>query len=144
MKKLKILGLLIAAVLVLTGAGCQWFAEPEVTKEEIAPIVEEIKQKAALVIDDGTENPQSFELEIEEETTAFDLLKEACKEVGLELDYSESDFGVMINAIGDKKGGQEDKYWLYYVNGEMPAVAADKQEVKADDKVEFKFEESGF
>lgn len=144
MKKLKILGLLIVATFILTGAGCQWFAEPEVTKEETAPIVEEIKKKATLVIDDGTENPQSFELELEEGTTAFDLLKEATDQAGLELDYSESDFGMMINAIGDKKGGQDNKYWLFYVNGEMAPVAADKQEVKADNKVEFRFEESTF
>jgi len=46
--------------------------------------------------------------------------------------------------MGDKKGGQEDKYWLFYVNGEMAPVAADKQEVKVGDKVEFRFEASAF
>jgi len=147
MKKLKILGLLIVATFVLLGAGCQWFAKPEeevseVTTPQVAE--EKVEEKATLVIDDGTGSPQTFELEVKEGTTAFDLLKEATDQAGITLDYSESDFGVMIDAMGDKKGGQEDKYWLFYVNGEMAPVAADKQEVKVGDKVEFRFEASAF
>lgn len=137
MKKLKFLTLLVVTVLLFCGAGCQWFTKPEA---EVTAPVEEIEQKATLVIDDGTENPQSFEFEVEEGTTVFDLLKEACEKANLKLDYSEFDFGVMVNTIGEKTGGEEGKYWLYYVNGEMAPVAVDKQEVKANDKVEFKFE----
>lgn len=140
MKKLKILGLLIVAALVLCGAGCQWFAKPEAEKTSL--VEEKIEQKATVVLDDGTGKPQSFDLEVKEETTAFDLLKEAIEQAGLKLDYSESDFGVMINSIGDKVGGQDGKYWLYYVNGGMAPVSADKQKIKAGDKVEFKFEKS--
>ena len=141
MKKIKILILLTVAILVLCGAGCQWFGKTEKTNEANAPQTEQkIEQKATLVIDDGTGKPQSFELQIKQDTKAFDLFKEACDKAGLKLDYSESSMGVLINAIGDKVNGQEGKYWLFYVNGEMASVAADKQEVKAGDKIEFKFD----
>ena len=52
--------------------------------------------------------------------------------------------GILIEAIGEKENGKDGKYWLYYVNGEMPQVAADKQILKANEVVEFKFEKSPF
>ena len=33
---------------------------------------------------------------------------------------------------------------MYYVNGVLPMVAADKKEIKSGDIVEFKFEKSPF
>ena len=45
---------------------------------------------------------------------------------------------------GIEENGENGKYWLYYVNGEMPMVSADKKELRPGDKVEFKFEKSPF
>lgn len=144
MKRIKIFGLFIVAAFILLGAGCGWFAKPE-EKVSVPQVIEEkVEQKATLVIDDGTGNPRSFNLEAKEGATVFDLLKEAADQADLKLEYSESDFGVMVNAIGDKKGGQDKKYWLFYVNGKMAPVSADKQGVKPGDKIEFRFETSSF
>ncbi len=105
---------------------------------------EEIKQEVTLIINNGKEELQIFESEFSQGTTAFDLLKNKAEELGLILETKVYDFGILIEMIGDKKNGDEGKYWLYYINDEMPMVAADKQELNPGDKVEFKFEKSSF
>jgi len=72
--------------------------------------------------------------------TAFDLLKKGTEELNLTLKNKTYDIGIFIEAIGDKENGQDGKYWMYYVNAEMPIIAADKKELNARDKTEFKFE----
>src|SRR3989339_554390 len=47
-----------------------------------------------------------------------------------------------VNGIGDMKGGQDNRYWLYYINTQPGTVAVDKQVVKPGDTIEFKFEQS--
>ena len=76
--------------------------------------------------------------------TAFDLLEQGTNKLGLSLKTKKYDIGIFIEAIGDKENGQEEKYWLYYHNDQMADIAADKLEIKAGDKIEFKFESSPF
>jgi len=52
--------------------------------------------------------------------------------------------GVFVESIDGVKNGTEKKYWQYWVNSELPPVAADKKEVKKGDKVEWKFAPSPF
>jgi len=113
-------------------------------QEEAGVSQENIKQEVVLVVDDGEGSPKTFEAKFEAGMTAFDLLKEKTEESSMVLKTKSYDIGLMIEAIGDKKNGESGKYWLYYVNGEMPQVAADKKEIKVGDKVEFKFEKSPF
>ena len=105
---------------------------------------ENLKEKINLIIDSSEGDLKTFEVEFNEGMTAFDLLKQETEKLGLTLKAKSYDMGVFIEAIGNREGGEDGKYWLYYVNGEMPQVAADKQEIKAGDKVEFKFEKSPF
>ncbi|MDP2946979.1 MAG: DUF4430 domain-containing protein [Nanoarchaeota archaeon] len=105
---------------------------------------EKEEQKIGLVINWEHELAKTFNIEFKEGMTAFDLLKEKTEEIGLTLKFKTYDMGVFIEAIGDKKNGEDGKYWLYYVNGEMPQVASDKQLLRPGDKVEFKFEKSPF
>lgn len=88
--------------------------------------------EAILIIDDG----KPLKYEFDESITAFDLLKKA----GLALEVKNYDIGIFIEAIGNKKNGQDNKYWMYYINGKMPMIAADKYILKPGDKVEFRFE----
>ena len=137
-----IIGIIIILAVVV---GC-WLLFPrqiaEFPEEEVEREI--IKEKVFLVIDDGKESPQTFEAEFEEGMTAFDLLKNKAEELNLVLKTETYDAGIFIEAIGDKENGEDGRYWLYYVNGEMPMVAADKQEINPGDKIEFKFEESPF
>ena len=113
-------------------------------EEEAAITSDETIKAVSLFIDQGQGSPLVLNGEFKEGMTAFDLLNEKTGELNLNLETKTYDIGVMIEAIGDKKNGQDQKYWLYYVNGEMPEVAADKKLIKVGDKVEFKFETSPF
>lgn len=104
----------------------------------------EIKEEVSLTIDDGEGLLKIFKSEFKEGVTVFDLLKESAEESGLILKTKTYDVGVFVEAIGDKENGQDEKYWLYYVNEEMAMVAADKKEIKPGDEIKFKFEKSPF
>ncbi len=150
MTKAKIISLVLLLV-VLGLAG--WRLIDFSNELKIANLLEEepLEEKTAtstlVMIDNGVGAPRSFELQLEANstTTAFDLLQQTAGLAGLEVkSKSYEEMGVFIEAIGDKQNGDDNKYWLYYINGEMPIVAADKQLVMPGDKIEFKFEESTF
>ncbi len=103
----------------------------------------EAEKEVVLVIDNGIQ-PKTFTVEFREGMTAFSLLKNKVEELNLALKTKTYDIGILVENIGGVENGQDGKYWLYYVNGEMPMVASDKNGIKADDKVEFKFEKSTF
>jgi len=148
----KILIIIAIAVIIIAGGwvlffnqGDQSISEKETEISTQSQKEEVVKEKAFLIIDNGEEDLKNFEIEFYQGMTAFDLLKKGTEESDLTLkakDYP--DMGIFIEAIGDKENGEDEKYWMYYVNGEMPMVSADNQEIKAGDKVEFKFEKSSF
>lgn len=113
-------------------------------QEEIETPQESIGEEVVLIINYGQGIPLVFEAEFKEGMTAFDLLKNKTEELNIVLKTKTYDIGIFIEAIGDKENGEDQKYWMYYVNDEMPMVAADKQELNPDDKTEFKFEKSSF
>ena len=45
--------------------------------------------------------------------------------------------------MGDSndRNGQDDKYWQYWVNGEMPPVGAGRYQLSGKERVEWKFVE---
>lgn len=104
----------------------------------------QIKKEISLIIDYGEGSPLLAKSEFEEGMTAFSLLNEKAEELSLNIETETYDFGTLIKAIGEKENGEDGKYWLYYVNEEMPMVACDKKEISSGDKVEFKFEKSPF
>jgi hypothetical protein len=99
--------------------------------------VDEIKVVNLSIIDE--EEKIDFEVNFWEGMTVFDLLKKVSETNNVKLEFEESAMGVFITGFMNKTGGTENKYWLYYVNGEMPNVAVDKKTLKNHDKVEFKF-----
>jgi hypothetical protein len=114
------------------------------TQEEIKEI-KEIKGEVVLEINYGDGNNYVSPAEFVEGMSALSLLEDKITELKSKLvTTTNSSTGAFIKAIGDKENGKDDKYWLYYVNGEMPQVSADKKELSPGDKVEFKFEKSPF
>ena len=144
MKKIFLLLMVfIIPVLLLTGCVQKTKTKESVTYEPVAkPAEEKVTAKATLVIDDGTGHPQSFELTVSSEMTAYDLLKAAAKQAGLSLKTKKYDFGISIEGIGDMIAGKDGKYWMYYVDGKLAPVACDKQKISPGARVEFKFEKS--
>ncbi len=138
-----IIGIVIIIIIVGSLIFFNNYKQPVAIKE--AEILnQEIKKEVFLKINYGEKEPQIINADFYEGMTAYDLLKVKSEELGINLKTKNYDIGVMIESIGDKKNGQNGKYWLYYVNKEMPQIAADKKELKEGDQVEFKFEKSQF
>lgn len=110
--------------------------EAEISQQDV------VENEVFLVIDYGHGNSSTFNIDFVGGMTAFDLLNDRAEELGLET--KAYDIGIFIEAIGNKENGEDGRYWMYYVNEEMPMVSADNIELKPDDRVEFKFEESQF
>ncbi len=82
-----------------------------------------------------------YVVDLEEKKTAFDILKKLADENKFDLQFNNNySFGVFIESIVGIKNGDGGKYWQYYVNDKLGEVAADKKEVKAGDKVDWRFE----
>ena len=145
MKKLKFLSLALVLMLgatVFIGSGCLNETEDQEQKEESqAEEKVEEKQKVSVVINFGDEE-KNYDIDFEEGMTAYDVLKKAAEEDSLEIKTTEYDFGMSVDAIGEKVGGVDSMYWMYYIDGATAPVAVDKQEVTEGMKVEFKYEES--
>ena len=87
---------------------------------------------------------QNDELRItdyEEGETVWQIMQKALAEKGISLEYEEYDggLGVLITKIGNKKNGDEGKYWQYFVNGEYANMGASNYIVKNGDIIEWKF-----
>lgn len=141
MKKLKFLSLalfLMLGVVVLAGSGC---SNKEQNQQRSQSQEQEVKveKKVILVINDGEKN-QNFESDFEQGMTAYSLLEKVAKKENLELKTTKYDFGLSVDQVGSKKGGENKKYWMYYIDGVAAQAAVDKQEVKEGMKVEFKYE----
>jgi len=49
---------------------------------------------------------------------------------------------LFVDSIAGYEGGQDNHYWIYYVNDVSGYVGADKQKVNDGDKIDWKYEES--
>lgn len=86
----------------------------------------------------------SLDFEVTDGITAYQALNTITKQYGMELQTKEFDFGILVEGIGDLIGGQDDKYWSFYVNGEFALNSADNQLVNAGDVIEFIFQTNPF
>jgi len=147
MKKINIfIGIGIGLIIITAVWGILSDEIDQFVPEELVKISQEkAEKKVILIIDDGEELlSKAIETEFKEGMTAFDLLSNEAEKLNLTLKFKTYDIGVFIEAIGNKENGEDGKYWLYYINGEMSQLAADKQLLTHGDKVEFKFEKSPF
>lgn len=74
--------------------------------------------------------------------TVFSILEEFAQrnDVSLEYTYYESFDSMLINSINNDLNGGGDKYWQYYVNGDIPMVGCDNYDISNGDYVEWRFE----
>lgn len=70
--------------------------------------------------------------------TAYEALELLAKTKNLTLKTKQYDFGVFVEGIGGVENNK-DKSWIYFVNGKSADVAADKDNLKEGDKVEWKY-----
>jgi len=148
MKKINIIITIGIGIIIIVISSLIIFSdklEHPTSQKEVGIPQESVKKEIVLlVIDDSEGTPKTFEVEFNQGITAFNLLKNKTEELNLVLETKVYDIGIIVKVIGNKENGQDRKYWMYYVNGEMPLMSADKKEIRPGDKVEFKFEKSPF
>jgi len=101
-------------------------------------VEQEVPEKIELIIDYGNGNSSSHSLNTSGEETAFSILEKIAKEEKIALNTQQYDFGIFVKAIGEKESSAE-MAWIYFVNEESGQVAADQYQLKAGDKVEWKY-----
>lgn len=103
------------------------------------------KESVLYRINEGNGKIISSFLGISQNSNVFSILEVLSKKEGFKIETKEyKDMGVLVESIDGIKNGTDNKYWQYWVNGELPMVAADKQGVKGGDEVEWKFEITNF
>ena len=124
---------LVLAGATLIGTGVISFEKPESENELLS---------VKVLIDYGDGLSDSYDVEIAN-ATAFQALETASDEFGFDLDttYYEEYQSHLINKINGV-GSVDNKYWIFYVNGDMAPVGADQMYVKNGDIISFNLEES--
>ncbi len=97
------------------------------------------EQRVSLSIDFGNQDIKNYDLIIKAEDTAYSILKNTTEKEKINLETKQYDFGVFVKKIGTFESTAK-KSWIYYVNGESGQIAADKNFVKNNDKILWKFE----
>jgi len=103
--------------------------------------VEQIATKPTVTV--SVNNGISLLTESIAATTPFEALSIIAKNNTIVLTTKQYDFGVFVSGIGGVMTTSE-YGWIYYVNGVSGSVAADKQELKQNDSIEWKYEKSIF
>ena len=91
-----------------------------------------------LTIDSGNNSPLTFEYKFGGHKTVFDALKDTALANNISLETQNYEFGVFVKSINGLESTAK-KSWIYFVNGESGMVAADKNEIKNGDVVEWKY-----
>jgi len=103
------------------------------------------EKRVLYLIDKGNGDIDSFNIVPSENSTVFSLLEKLSAKENFKIEFTVyQEMGVLIKSIDGVKNGTDNKYWQYWVNGELPMVAADKKEVKTGDKIEWKFATTQF
>ncbi|HZK22588.1 MAG TPA: DUF4430 domain-containing protein [Atopostipes sp.] len=149
-RKLSKLFLLLSAGVVL-GACATETEEAPVEEEETTESTEATEDEAATETETNSEEVTvTFDIVIDGENVA-DLSQEVTVPEGTYLldamhdTYDVVDEGSFITTIeGYEQDADAGRYWLYYINGEMPSVGAADYELESEDQIEWRLEDSEF
>ncbi len=98
---------------------------------------------ATVIIDFGDGNILSNTI-ISRNITVYGFLLDTAKieNINVKSTYYKQYDSVFVDSISSYNGGQNNKWWIYYVNDIAGPVGADKYIVKNDDIIKWKFEKS--
>ena len=133
-------GVILLAVSIAI-AGLWWIRADRLNlpqqRDDSVEISEQSAEGVSLVIDYGEGKISTYSA-VPAEGSVLDILKSVAGKEGISLETKEYDFGVMVTAIAGRESSAE-RAWIYFVNGESGAVAADKNNIKAGDVVEWRY-----
>ena len=73
----------------------------------------------------------------------FEVLQRKMAEEKISFEFKEyPGLGMLVTRIGEKKNGEQGKYWQYWVNGKYAEKGPDAYMVMPGDSIEWKFEGS--
>ncbi len=125
--------------------GIFWFFRNQAQAPTDGPdlILPAVQIKADLAIDFGGGKAESYPgAVLDGEKTVFSLLQAYEKSTGQKIGYKDygGDMGVLIESINNVANDpQTGTYWQFWVNGEYAKVGASAYQLKAGDKVEWKY-----
>jgi len=103
------------------------------------------QEKVLYIINKGGGDINEYQAEISGDSTVYSLLEELAKKEKFTIEINfYPEMGIFVRSISEAKGGTDNKWWQYWVNGTLSDVAADKKQVKNGDKIEWKFEVAQF
>lgn len=70
----------------------------------------------------------------QDDKTALEILKNTHQ-----IESQDSSIGVFVTGIDEIKN-QENKFWMFYVDGKLASTSADKYQTKAGEKIEWRYE----
>jgi len=140
----KIIFLLSLTLIIVLGSGCNFWKNTSSQNQETEKAAENPIAQAFFNFDFGDGAAKSFVLPLDNGETVYDFLKTLADQNQIQLEAQESSLGILIQAINGFTNGQDNKYWIYYINGQMAQEGVSTQKVKVDDKIEFKFETNPF
>jgi len=144
MKKLEIktwLGLLIIGTIASSAGLVIWQAGMNVSGMSMpssSPMVQ--PQEAELFIDFGNEKIRKFRGGVVEDMKVLDALNQSSIAGNFKVETADHESEVYVEKIAGVENSNHDVKWVCYVNGEVTHLPLDEQELKARDRVEFKFE----
>ncbi|MEK7140269.1 MAG: DUF4430 domain-containing protein [Patescibacteria group bacterium] len=134
-------GIVIAFLLGLVVGSSSWLPSkisfPKEQKEGVAH----------LMIDYSDGNIATCEKYLPPSSTAFDLLKLCAEDQEKPFVFEFQDYpdlGIFIKKIGDKTGGEDNKYWEFWINHTHPEVGAGTYVLEGNEYVEWKFLKSQY
>ena len=79
-------------------------------------------------------------IEINGEDSLLDIMKTSINNANIAFEYTEYEgLGALITKIGERKNGEDNSYWQYWVNGQMAQVGASSFQPQNGDIIEWKF-----
>ena len=80
-----------------------------------------------------------FSVKMEKDSTALVQLQKTAAGNDIVIDVKTSDFGSYVDMLDGLKGGTDNKYWMYSVNGKEASVGADQYKLSEGDVAEWKY-----
>ena len=144
MKKLEIktwLGLLIIGTVASLAGLVIWQTGMNVSRMSMpssSPMVQ--PQEAELFIDFGNGKIRKFRGGVVEDMKVLDALNQSSIAGDFKVETADHESEVYVEKIAGVENSNHDVRWMCYVNGEATHLPLDDQELKARDRIEFKFE----
>lgn len=130
--------LLLSAGLILAGCNTDTTEAPEETDTvENVQGVEEVSATFEVEIDEETLEELSQEVTVPEGTTVLEVMNE-------NYDIVDAGSGFISSIEGYEQDVDAERYWMFYVNDEMPTVGAADYEIEEGDHIEWRLEDSEF